>query len=422
MTANNVASSIKCAASLLLPRSAAYFARDCFRESRCALSSLRDRHSVTKARSVFLQRPARIGIETTTHCSAKCVFCAYQFQSRTKRFMSMALYKKCIQDYAAVGGGSIELTPVAGDPLCDPELIERIHFAARFPSISEIFLHTNAILLHKTGIRKLLCSGLTRICISTTAPDRRMFERLFRSNAYDTVMNNITSLLEINDRSNLPLKIEINMRADMPQSRIVRMPAFRQLQSHNCSFNFLHFYDDWSGRIKQNEISHAMRLKPRRPKNGPCSRLFTYPKVLVDGTVTACGCKDYEGNSGLVLGNAAHDTLFEIWHNGKLAGIIDSFAMKNYPAICRNCRDYVSFRHFACSREGKAALRQTEYMLAHAPAAALAAADVHAWALSKTKARESAAPGSIRLLQETCKGGLLNKANTAHAGETAGAK
>ena len=65
----------------------------------------------------------------TNICNAKCSFCAYPKVVANKTLqtgiMPFDVFKKAVDEWAAVGGQSLDLTPVVGDPLVDPGLLEK---------------------------------------------------------------------------------------------------------------------------------------------------------------------------------------------------------------------------------------------------------------------------------------------------------
>src|SRR5947199_10131101 len=89
------------------------------------------------------RRPFELHLELTNLCNANCVFCPYQFQQREVQFMSDEVFEKAVGDYAAMGGGSVGLTPVVGDALIDPKFIDRVRYLRALPMIDRIWLTTN---------------------------------------------------------------------------------------------------------------------------------------------------------------------------------------------------------------------------------------------------------------------------------------
>lgn len=153
-----------------------------------------------------------LSIETTNICNANCVFCAYQYQERTKGIMPMELFKKVIDEYANSGGCSLGLTPTVGDPLVDPKLLERISYARAHPEITRIGMYTNMILLKRFTTEALVESGLTHLIVSTSGFDEAMYERIYRSKQYGTVFFNIKDFAEANNRAGKPVDFRVEMR------------------------------------------------------------------------------------------------------------------------------------------------------------------------------------------------------------------
>lgn len=70
-------------------------------------------------------RPFELHLELTNVCNASCIFCPYQVQQRPKEFMSDEVFDKAVQDFVSIQGGSVGLTPIAGDALIDPKFLDR---------------------------------------------------------------------------------------------------------------------------------------------------------------------------------------------------------------------------------------------------------------------------------------------------------
>jgi len=131
-----------------------------------------------------LQTVGSITVGTTNICNAKCVFCAYPqaVKNGTLRtgVMTLATFQKVVSEWAKNGGKAMDLTPVVGDPLIDPGLMEKIQFA-RGAGISHIDFTTNGILLnHQDNYKKLVDLKVSTIHISIGATDEAMYLRDLR--------------------------------------------------------------------------------------------------------------------------------------------------------------------------------------------------------------------------------------------------
>ncbi len=362
---------VKRSALHFLPADKAYQGRRWLSELTYQLRSTLHPEREVGGWKFVLDRPLRLGIETTNACNADCIFCAYQYQERPKSVMPTSVFAKAVKEYAAWGGGSLELTPVVGDPLMDKEFLEKVCLAAAELRIRPLYFYTNAILLDPVRSKALIESGITDLHISTTGFDQEMYQRVYRSNQYPRVIQNLIDLLEINQGLSNPVNIRIFVRADRSIAEVEQFPDYARIRKYPCEFHYSYYFDNWAGAIASTDLSPEMNLLPIPEKKGPCELLMVYPKILVNGDVTACGCRDYNGKSELILGNLHQNTLQEIWQNGKIEKIFKRFWNQDYPDICKDCRLYRSARQFLASptSEREIATLKSKDSSSHAPAA-----------------------------------------------------
>jgi hypothetical protein len=259
----------------------------------------------------------------------------------------MALFKKAIDEFGAFGGGSVGFNPVVGDTLVDPHIVARIHYARGKENVARIGLYSNGILLGQVGAGALLSSGIDDVTISIGGLDRETYRRVFGVDRWDVVYDGLQALLKENEARGRPVKIRIALRADVPIWQSLRTPAYRALRQYDfeLEFNLVHF-DNWSGRIGQEQLSGTMRLQKPPQKHEPCSILYRTPKVLSNGDLTLCGCRDLDGDSELVLGNVADRPILEMWRDPRVAEIRQGFYQGRVPRICRDCSLYQDLGFF----------------------------------------------------------------------------
>ena len=79
----------------------------------------------------------------TNICNAKCSFCAYPKVVENKTLqtgvMSFDIFKKAVDEWAAVGGQNLDLTPVVGDPLVDPGVLDKVDYAVNRARIKNVY-------------------------------------------------------------------------------------------------------------------------------------------------------------------------------------------------------------------------------------------------------------------------------------------
>jgi len=225
-----------------------------------------------------------------------------------------------------------------GEPLIDGNLEDKIAYARSKNSIKNIHLTTNAILLTPKRFNALVDAGLNMITISMSDFDPSEYKKIFRnSSAYKKIIRNLCLISKSeNFRS---CNMEIGIRTSNILYRFNRQ--FREFRRSGYIISRTKFFDDWSGRIKDADLIGYMFLRPdRKNKKIPCQMLYAGPTVLSNGDVTACGCRDLEGNSELRLGSVLTDPFRDIVSDQKLSVIRKRFIRGDLPGICRDCRFY----------------------------------------------------------------------------------
>ena len=296
------------------------------------------------------ESPGSLAIEPINICNANCVFCGYQYQERPRGRMEASVLEKALREYVLLGGGMIHWSVVVGDPLLDPECVERIRYIRSFPSITRVETTTNCLNLHQTGARELLQSGLDAIHVSTAGFDPDMFRRLYRSDRYEQMKENVLSLLRANQQLGRPVKITIGLRIDQSMKKALSRPGFQEVIELADSIESNYYFDSWSGRVRQEDLPPGLRTRSPlivgKKRRLPCGQLWVGIGVLVDGTLTACSCRDLNGDSDLVLGNIKEKSLGELVHSPYLKSLReDWFSARKIPALCRDCRHYFPYTY-----------------------------------------------------------------------------
>lgn len=296
------------------------------------------------------RRPAKLAVETTNICNANCIFCAYQFQTRPQGFMDMALYSRILSEFAAGGGGCLELTPSGGDSFVDPHIIERIRMARAFPAIGTIRMATNLILAHKHGMAAIVGSGLSQMTVSMPGFDAEIYERIYRSKMYPQVLANLLELLEENQRAGRPIDIVLGIRGDQTLAQLTASPDFKAVSAllPPDKIEIAYRYNSWGGKVGIEQLSPGMILKKpgslRHPRISPCSQLYLGAMVFWDGRVGGCTCVDINAED-LIIGDLRCQSLADIWRGPQLAALRQAFVSGHLPKVCRQCNEYLNLSH-----------------------------------------------------------------------------
>ncbi|MFH1868869.1 MAG: SPASM domain-containing protein [Candidatus Omnitrophota bacterium] len=297
-------------------------------------------------------RPWNLHIEATNICNANCIFCAYQFQARERKVMDDALYSKALMDYCAMGGGELRIESCVGDPLVDPHFLARVKEARSHPEIKQIVTLTNGINLDRIGIEDLLRSGINRIRISTGPWDEKLYSLAYRSLSYQRMRDNVTELIRKNAELGEPVEIEVLFRSNLSMKKTLQLSDYQAIRNlpHKVEFNT--DFDTWLDNIHQDDLLSGMHIRPLCDmEKEPCYLLYDGPTVFVDGKIGLCGCRDFNANSELIIGNIHEASLSDLWQSEATRGLRERFFRGDFPSICRKCRGYANLDYYR-SREG----------------------------------------------------------------------
>lgn len=325
-----------------------------------AQNALRNRHykrirqNIVTPEELFAHREwepsSRLTTGVTNICNAKCSFCAYPKVVANKTLqtgvMSFAIFKKAVDEWAALGGRFMDLTPVVGDPLIDPGIVQKIDYARNVAKIEDVVMTTNAILLNRNETyKKVIDAGISGVFISTASTNQEAYEKTYGVKHYEEMMSSVRHLLEYNHSKGEPARIAVRFRNSERPSKIVRSKDFKEnikpFLSERVRINFTVDFDNWGGTITPSDIHGNMRLRVLPPTlNVPCQRLFDYA-VRHDGSVRLCGCRLTRTDlDDLVVGNLKEKSIAEISRSDEAWKLIKGFYSGTRPETCRQCSFY----------------------------------------------------------------------------------
>lgn len=291
-------------------------------------------------REIFELRPFHLVLEFTNLCNADCVFCPYSQQKRPHEHMSEAIFTKAVSDYVAMGGGSVDLTPTVGDALIHPKFVQWVRYLRAIPQIDRITLTTNGILLGRHGVEQVLDSGLSRINVSLAGFDRQMYRRVYRTDAYRKVLENVRQLLAANHARREPVAIFLCLRPDRSEEEVLAAPDLQPLLKYRPNIRFAGTFSRSGGQI--DTLPDGMDLAPvtTATKSEPCRATYTALVVRSSGDVQVCGCEASINADALVVGNVEADSLEAIWRGELLRRLRDSFRDGTLNRNCSKCDFY----------------------------------------------------------------------------------
>lgn len=288
-------------------------------------------------------RPNTLVVEGTNICNARCSFCAYPQMKRPKATMSMELFCSAVDQYLALGGTEVDLTPIAGDPLVDKHLLERLDHLDAHPRRPRFHFYTNAILLTPDKRERLLgYDERFRLFCSLSAFDRDSFRQVMGVDRFDEVVANLRGLIEEKARLGSAVGLHIWARPARGGAAGGFWDYLQEARDRGVvTLEVIPDFDNWGGLVSAQELERSGRPAIPAPEHrGPCLRLLTGPVVLADGRVAACCCRDLEAS--LIIGDLNKTSLREILSGPELKGYLARQARGDFPEACAACTRYES--------------------------------------------------------------------------------
>ena len=280
-------------------------------------------------------------------CNANCTFCAYQFNEEPKETMSLALFKRTIDSTKRMGHlGTLVLTPVAGEPLADLDLMSKISYA-KSQGVEKILLTTNGILLTKNDFYKqLVDAGVDTIHISSPGLDDAAYKRLYRSPHYRKIIDGILKLCAYKEERRASILLYLFLRLDRPLAEAMQDEGMREIAPYLdrgtiALGDIRNNFDNWSGHIKPVMLTGNMTLNAAKPKPVPCDRMIHDLAVLPDGKVRVCSCRYFRTNHDeLVIGDVSRSEMSDILFNATHKKLLSDVADGKWPRVCQECSLY----------------------------------------------------------------------------------
>jgi len=293
-------------------------------------------------------RDPSLTVEATNTCGSKCIYCPNSIMTREKESMDMKIFKKTIDEYAAMGGHFISFTPTIGDPLLDKNLIERGRYVKQYAQFASLGFFTPLQWLHRHDINDFFSAGFTWLGISISLSGKESYKSFFGVDRYEQTVKNLETLIHENNRRGNSLKLTIFLvPTDEPIEKVAKHPDLIRIKSllgqdsKDCIEEQRGAYvDDWHGNVKLPEYLRRTPLYPRYFR--PCRMLFSGLTVHSNGLVDACRCHNFDATGDLILGDIKDTELNEMWNGVRLKFLRDNWKSKSkVPDICQKCRSYL---------------------------------------------------------------------------------
>lgn len=273
--------------------------------------------------------PPRIQFHTINRCQLNCNFCAIKSEDKKPlSLLSLKIFKEYVKKCIAFGIREYELTPIVGEPMLDPCLMDRIKFLDQY-GVSMLF-YTNLILYGK--IEEILEYERVEINVSVYG-NKKDFYKNTGCDYYNVFEKNLKKLLMYVRKNELQHKIKLWFRCKGKNYNPYL--TVNDIEKYNANGS-----TDWN-KMLEDDIIVEKYMPGRR---GVCKFAIEDNCIFPNGDITICGWFDIDKQT--IIGNINQQSLEEIYDSrGKYEHLLQQQLKCIYTGICKNCTIWQN-KHF----------------------------------------------------------------------------
>ena len=289
------------------------------------------RRNAIRRRLEELRRLLRgLHVEGTNICNASCVFCAYPQMERRKTTMSMEDFRAVVDAYVSMGGRSVSLTPIVGDPFVDKHMFERLDDLMAREEIRSMSFYTNAILMTREKSERLMAyADKLHVHVSWGGFDAATWNEIMGVSKFEAARDAVLDFLDVKASTGTEIPFTLALRCPRSACHGELWDRLSELEARGLvEIADMPDYDSWAGKVTP-EALESVGLKPRTMpyKRGACELLFTKPVVLANGDVNACAVGTWRPSSWSAT---SRNSLAEIWAGKGIDDLIEQHEAGDY--------------------------------------------------------------------------------------------
>lgn len=267
-------------------------------------------------------------VQLTRTCNFRCAMCGHPDWQTPDGMMHKPVFDRTLEQCVDAGIDTMMFASAQGEPLLNVQA--ETFIAQAVARDLRVRIATNGSPLTARRAELLARTGLAEIQFSFAGYDRESYERIYVGGKFDRAVRNLTMLAEALTRYGAPTRLWVNGVVPQDDGEFSRRTlAF--LQSLGITDVGLQKVNNFAGRNEgiAPTLARATARLCRLPAFGV--------GIYVDGTVTACGCLDANGD--VAIGNILESSLDEIRRGPRLRAVLDAFldgSIEGHP-LCGGC-------------------------------------------------------------------------------------
>lgn len=291
--------------------------------------------------------PLVLQIQTQSLCNGRCSICPYSLVSKKldQGKMSWNLFAKMANEAARAHSLSTVIFDLQNEPLLDKRIFEWIGYFKSINPDKYCTIVTNGESLDKFSAAEIVRSNLDCLVVSLNAHSKGMYESINNGLNFDTVMNNISTLMSNPSIKSRLILSFVHTKQNEPELRT----ATKYWKSQGVQVDVVELTNR-AGSLKNYEgikpktnfqnipvISRVWAdLVTSVRKATGCEIPFYQMNILFNGDSIIC-CHDW--NRDMIVGNVEMNSLGEVWNSEEMNEIRRLVLRKEYNQIdaCQDC-------------------------------------------------------------------------------------
>ncbi len=226
-------------------------------------------------------------LETVSRCNMKCIMCVHSTHYAEVSDMSSEIFESVSFNIEKYAIPSVCMNQT-NEPLLDKKIVDRIQQISSIPTVVDVMMNTNALLLDLEISEKIINSGLHKLMIGFDAYTSQTFNKI-RTGSFEKIKKNILAFLRLRNE----------MGKNFP---VVRLSFVRTSYNAHEVDEWVNYWKDLADYVTVQEFitpvtdgsrdflfaSDSYRNKELLKQSPVCDQPFRQVSIRGNGDVIAC--------------------------------------------------------------------------------------------------------------------------------------
>lgn len=299
--------------------------------------------------------PLVMSFYSSSVCNLTCNFCPRSAADyvEPKVYMNMETFKRFVDMSVAYGITTMELTPMIGEALLDPHIVERIRYVQAIESVEKIIIFTNCTRVTDEFIEAIKDCTKVAFTVSLYGIDEKSFNERTDSTQFNAFYQSFYKLVThvLNSVEDTFYIHQLSVRVPgVTSSRIIKLedPTPTLLLAHMLykaglmppeNIFDVAFDINWKDGLLHVEetIEEDTYGENVHNSNGVCEFFLYDIGVWPNGDIGVCA-NWFDFNKKMILGNLNETTFEELFKaGGQYDELLQNQRNGEYKSLCKHC-------------------------------------------------------------------------------------